>query len=91
MKTQEPLAEIRNAIEPLKTNPGVLAEASALLHSFFSGKISREQWLEMDGGQRSIIAGAVAGNFAMHHAEECFEMFHCHMRLKDLAAEKAEA
>lgn len=91
MKAQQPLAEIRSAIEPPRTNAGVLAETSALLCSFFRGEISLEQWLAMDPTKRSIVAAAVVSNFAAHHPEECFEMLHCHIRLKDMVAEKAEA
>ena len=33
-----------------------------------------EQWLAMDAGSRSMLAGAIAGNYGTHHAAECFTL-----------------
>lgn len=64
----------QRAMEIVDSDSTVISELLSSVGKFLAGKISREEWLAMDGPTRSTLAGAIAGNFAMHHPHECFEV-----------------
>lgn len=53
----------------LKYTDEMIGAIFASCQTFAQGKVSLEMWLKMSSAERSMMAGAIAGNAATHHPE----------------------